>query len=337
MRRIIIFLIVAFLVFLAWEFFAIRPLDHEDQKSKAFTVSQGDSLSTIASNLSEAELIRSALAFRIYARFSGASRYLQAGVFGVSPSYSVSTIISIIKDGKSEEFLVTIPEGFTVAQIDKLLAKKGLGKEGDIIDCAFRCDFSSFDFLPETAGGSREEGFGSRLEGYLFPETYAVSPADYVPKFFIERMLGTFRKRIVTGLSEDIKASGRPLTDIVVMASIIEMESRREEERAVVSGILWKRLENKVVLGVDAVTRYVLSKPTQALTKTDLEAESAYNTRRTLGLPPSPIANAGESAFSAALHPKESPYWYYLHGNDGVIRYAITNDDHNVNKARYLR
>jgi len=337
MRRIIIFLIVASLVFISWEFIAIRPLHPEDQKSKAFTVSQGDSLSTIATHLSEEKLIRSALAFRIYARFSGASRYLQAGVFGISPSYSVSDIINIIKNGKSEEFLVTIPEGYTVAQIDTLLAKKGLGKEGDIIDCAFHCDFSSFDFLPETTGGSREEGFGSRLEGYLFPETYAVSPAEYVPKFFIERMLGTFRKRIVTGHAADLKESGRSLTDIVTMASLIEMESRHDEERTIVAGILWKRLDNKVVLGVDAVTRYALSKPTEVLTKNDLETVSRYNTRRSQGLPPSPIANAGESAFSAALHPKKSPYWYYLHGNDGVIRYAVTNDEHNVNKARYLR
>ncbi len=314
-----------------------RPVDVSAKKSVLLKIQSGQSVAQIAALLSDDHLIRSPLAFKIYARFSGTAGKLKAGAFLLNTSLSVSEILSVLETGKSEQISVTIPEGYTVGEIDALLAAKGLGESGAIIDCAFHCDFSSFDFLPSVAAGSRDLGFGSRLEGYLFPETYFVDIADYQPKFFLERMLGTFRKRIADPYADDVKKSGKSLGDIVIMASLLEQESRGESERPIVAGMLWKRLAAKTVLGVDATIRYALRKSTEALTKDDLETDSAYNTRHRKGLPPSPIANAGLSAFLAALHPEVSQYWYYLHGGDGVIHYAVTNDEHNRNRARYLR
>lgn len=337
MRRILLILVIGVLVFGLWFRHALSPVDASNKKEESFTVQSGESIGVIAAHLEERGLIRSSWSFKWYARVKGVAGKLQAGSFAVSPSASSSEIIEILHSGKTQEFFVTIPEGYTVADIDRLMAAKGLGKPGDIIDCAFRCDFETFDFLPSKAAATRERGIGSRLEGYLFPETYSVSPTEYNPKFFLERMLGTFRKKIVTGHATEIAASGKTLHQVVTMASLVEEESRHDEERAQVAGILWKRLENKVVLGVDATTRYVLGKSTDVLTKADVETDSAYNTRRTQGLPPSPIANPGESAITATLNPKESQYWYYLHDNSGVIRYAVTNDEHNMNKAKYLR
>ncbi len=337
MKKLILLLIAAAVVCAMWFLAAVRPVRVESSQALSVTIVPGDSLAVIADKLHREDLIRSPAAFRMYARFTGSSTRLQAGTFSLNRAMSVQKIIEILVSGKSQEFFVTIPEGYTVADIDALLAKKGLGKPGDILDCAYHCDFSTFDFLPPKAVGSREEGIGSRLEGYLFPETYAVVPGEYVPKFFLERMLGTFRKRIVEGYKDDIATSGKTLADVVNMASLVESESRHDEERAVVAGILWKRLKNRIVLGVDATTRYVLRKPTADLTKSDVETDSKYNTRRTQGLPPSPIANAGESSFKATLNPSDSPYWYYLHGKDGTIHYAVTNDEHNLNKAKYLR
>ena len=104
-----------------------------------------------------------------------------------------------------------------------------------------------------------------------------------------------------------------------------------------VSGILWKRFDEGMGLGVDAAIRYILDKPTAVLTRVDLEVDSPYNLRKYRGLPPGPIANPGIRSIEAALRPQASDYYYYLHGTDGVIRYAVTNDEHNENKARYLR
>lgn len=321
-----------------WFWSALAPVDSGSKQGISITIEKGDSLSRIATTLEDGGVVRSARAFKWYARLSGAASKLQSGSFGLSKGMSVSEIVDMLKSGKTQEIFVTIPEGYTVADVDALMAKKGFGQPGDIISCAFHCDFSTFDFLPTAAApGGEAKKIGSRLEGYLFPETYSVSPSDYVPKFFLERMLGTFRSRIVSEYAADIQKSGHTLGEIVTMASLVEEESRHDDERAMVAGILWKRLDNNVVLGVDATTRYVLGKRTEVLTKADVEIDSKYNTRRSAGLPPSAIASAGESAFVASLKPKESEYWYYLHGNDGQIHYAITNDDHNANRARYLR
>jgi UPF0755 protein len=120
------------------------------------------------------------------------------------------------------------------------------------------------------------------------------------------------------------------------MASLIERETSSDDEREIVSGILWKRLSADQGLAVDATVRYALGKITEALTKDDLSIDSAYNTRKYRGLPPGPIANPGLKSIKAAINPKDSPYFYYLHGKDGQIRYSETNDEHNLKKAKYL-
>ena len=164
-----------------------------------------------------------------------------------------------------------------------------------------------------------------------------MSATDFVPKFFLERLLFTFQKKVLTDLSDDLAVSKRSLHEFVTMASLIERETRTDEERPVVSGILWKRLDSERGLDVDASIRYGLQKISDPLTKEDLQNRSnVYNTRRHAGLPPGPIASPGLASFRAALNPQMTDYWYYLHGKDGKIRYAETNEEHNVNKAKYL-
>ena len=335
-KKLFIAVLVVLVFSAGWFWFALRPSDARDKQAALVRIESGESLAQIAVALQDQRLIRSALAFKIYARISGVAGGIKAGAFLVNPSESAAEILTILTTGKSQQVSVTIPEGYTVAEIDKLLASKGVGTAGDIVNCAFQCDFSSFDFLPEAAGNA-DLGYGSRLEGYLFPDTYYIDIADYQPKFFLERLLGTFRKRIVTPNATEVKQSKRTLADIVTMASLLEQESRGSAERPVVAGILWKRFDAGTVLGVDASIRYALQKPTESLTKTDLETDSTYNTRRKRGLPPSPIANPGESAFLAALRPEASEYWYYLHDAKGQIHYAVTNDEHNRNRALFLR
>jgi UPF0755 protein len=336
-KRLVWIIVLVILVGGGWLWFSMRPTDASSVEQVAVTIEKGDSVGRIAAKLWEQGLIRSPFVFKLYAKLTGNAGELKAGTFILKRSQSLSEIFGIIHGGVSNEMFITVPEGYTVADIDKLLASKGLGNQGDILDCAFKCDFSSFEFLPAKAASDRAHGYGSRLEGYLFPETYAANISEYVPKFFLERMLGEFRERIVEEHTGEIQGSGHTLHEIVTMASLIEEESRHDDEREVISGILWKRLKNGVVLGVDAVNRYALGKKTDALTKADLEADSPYNSRRRQGLPPSPIANPGESAIEAALNPKDSEYWYYLHGSGGQVHYAVTDEQHIANKAKYLR
>lgn len=339
MRKLYVIFLLTAAVIVIWYWRGLQPVDRASEGETLVTIKTGTSVSGIASALYEKGLIRSPLIFRMKTRFLGATETLKAGAYMLRKDQSMPEIIDVLTEGRTKEILVTIPEGLTVADIDALMASKGFGTEGAIVRCSFRCDFSSFVFLP-ASNVSRlgsEESIGSRLEGYLYPETYAVNALDYHPKFFLERMLGQFRKIVVEQSSGSIASSRYSLHDIITMASLVEEESRTDDERAIIAGILWKRLENKVVLGVDATTRYEHGKKTEPLTKAELEAITPYNTRRQLGLPPGPIANPSTSSIRAVLHPKTSPYWYYLHGMDGRIRYAVTLQEHNENKAKYLR
>jgi len=304
------------------------------QDRTVIAIESGMSVSGIADLLAEKGLIRSPFIFRLYVRLHGAQSNLQAGRFVLSGDMSVPQIVDVLRSGKSQEVSVTIPEGWTVTDIDAALARMGLAESGSIIDCAQRCDFSSFDFLPKVSNLAER---GGTLEGYLYPDTYFADTANFVPKFFLERMLGAFRKNVVAGQAEAIKASGHSLHEIVTMASLVEEETKTDEERPVVAGILWKRYDGNIGLGVDATVRYILDKPTSAITVSDLETVSPYNTRKFRGLPPGPIANPGLKSILATLEPQESPYWYYLHDSKGVIHYATTNEEHNENRRKYLR
>ncbi|MDD5041816.1 MAG: endolytic transglycosylase MltG [Candidatus Peribacteraceae bacterium] len=300
------------------------------------TIEQGMSVAQVGSLLQEKGLIRSLPVFKLYMKLHGADTRVQAGTFIFRPNMSVEEITQILRSGKSEEISLTIPEGWTVADIDALLASKGLAQSGAVLDCVKRCDFSTFDFLPPASLKGLAQR-GGRLEGYLFPETYFVNEAEFVPKFFLERLLGTFRARVMQEHRDEIAASGHSLHEIITMASLVEAETRTDTERPIVAGILWKRLEAGMPLGVDATVRYILDKPTGAITQSDLETQSPYNTRKFKGLPPGPIESPSLASIRAAMKSQESPYWYYLHDSKGLIHYAATNDEHNENRRRYLR
>lgn len=333
MKKILLLFIIVILGVFAWYQFSLFPIDPEDDTRRPVTIRSGLSVSDIGALLELKGVIRSARAFSLYTRLNGAQTALQAGDFSLQPSMSVPEIVEALRRGFSEEAAVTIPEGFTVTDVDSLLSKKGLMEAGAFTKCAQECDLTAYDFLPS---GKAMHKRGGRVEGYLFPETFLVTSDHFSAEAFLKRLLDTFKTRVVTGLALDLSASKRSLHEIITMASLIEEEAKTDDERPVIAGILWKRLDGKIGLGVDATVRYVLEKPTGALTEKDLDVDSPYNLRKYRGLPPGPIANPGIASITAALHPIDSKYWYYLHGKDGLIRYAETNDEHNKNKQLYL-
>ena len=316
-----------------WYLSALGPVS-DDADRQIVGIEKGTSVSAIADLLAEKGVIRSALAFKIHVRLSGRQGSLQAGSFSLRPSMSTPEVVDALAKGFAEEAIVTIPEGYTVRDIDALLAEKGIAKAGAILECARTCAFAGVDFLPS---GADLAARGGRVEGYLYPDTYYVLPADFEPEAFLKRLLSTFEERVIEGRAAEIAASGRSPHEIVTMASLIEKETRTRDERPVVSGILWKRLEIGMTLGVDAAVRYFREKDTAPITTADLDADSPYNLRKVRGLTPGPIANPGMASLAAAIKPEDSPYLYYLHGDDGHIRYARTNDEHNLNRAKYIR
>lgn len=334
MRKILLLLAIGVIVAGGWYRLAQRPVDANDQMTIEFTVHPGMPLTAIAARLEAENLTRSARAFAFFARVHGAQRSIQAGHFFLKRSMTSAQILETLRKGFSQEKSITVPEGFTVQDIDLLLAAKGVLEPGEFMDCARTCALDGYGFLP---AGKNLAKRGGRVEGYLFPDTYFVALSASGAENLLTRMLDNFRVKVIDGLGTEIAASKKPLHEIVTMASLIEEETRHDNERTIVSGILWKRLREGVSLGVDAAVRYIVDKPSSAITLADLDVDSPYNLRKFLGLPPGPIASPGLDSIRAALKPQDSAYWYYLHDAQGTIHYAETNDAHNENKRLYLR
>lgn len=287
-------------------------------------IDEGESLTSIAHSLEIEGYIVSSWAFLRYLEKSGQDTKIQSGAFFLPKNLTIPELTERLIDAEESQVVVTLLEGWTNAEIDEKLSELGLITEGEFLECIQTCDFKAFDFLPSNP---------AHREGYFYPDTYFIDTEQFTVESFAKRLLRTFEGKT----AELFAASDRPMEDVLIMASIVEEESRKGNERPIVAGILWKRLDNGWFLGADATTRYITGKKTEALTIEDLEDENEWNTRATKGLPPGAICNPSLSAIKAAVSPEESPYWYYLHDNSGEIHYGTTIEEHNLNKAKYLR
>lgn len=231
---------------------------------------------------------------------------------GPAPLVEVARRITQGQYGESQ-IRITIPEGSTIKDIAR------------IADAALP-NFDSEVFLAIAKG----------KEGYLFPDTYFFFPS-VTELELVQRLERNFNDHIEE-LRPALDASKRSLAEIVTMASIIEREAYNDPtEQAMISGILWKRIEIGMLLQVDAPFWYLIGKGSSELTVNDLKMDSRYNTYKYKGLPPGPIGNPGIAALTAALHPIQSEYLFYLHDKSGIVHYAVTHNQHVNNKNKYLK
>lgn len=318
----IFFLVVFFVgIYFAGRILMTWNTPNSDSETRvSFLIDRGMTLQSISELLYEKDLIRDPLVFRLYAKWHGLGSKFQAGEYTLQQNLTFEEIAELLQTGKTAEIKVTIPEGYTITQMDELLARKSLIDPSAFLHCANFCDL----------------GFSiASLEGYLFPSTYSVNIQGFSEKNFIQRLYNTFQKQI-TPLRSDIEASGRTLDEIVIMASMIEREAVTDEEMPLISDVLWKRLDEGMPLGVDATTRYALGEWNRPLYTQDFEIDSPYNTRRLKGLPPTAISNPGLRAIRAALYPESNPYYYYLHDSSGQIHFGKTHEEHIQNKQKYI-
>ncbi|MDD5152471.1 MAG: endolytic transglycosylase MltG [Candidatus Pacebacteria bacterium] len=308
---IVVIGVVVFLWLLSLIFFA-PPSDFP--KEKLITIPKGESLKEISTLLQNEHIIKSEIAFDFCMVSLGVGKGVMAGEYLFQKPASVCTIawrtihgISGIPSAK-----VTIPEGTSNKGISVILAESLPGFDASL-------------FLKDLAPH----------EGYLFPDTYLFSSrasVQDVEKIFTDN----FQTKIEPLLGE-IKESGHSLRDIIIMASILEKEAKTPEDQAIVSGILWKRIDNLMPLQVDAPFYYLLGKESNELTLADLKIKSAYNTYINRGLPEGPIGNPGLGAIRSAIFPQKTAFLYYLSDKNGVMHYAKTFEEHKENKAKYLR
>ncbi|OGD86346.1 hypothetical protein A2Z23_00365 [Candidatus Curtissbacteria bacterium RBG_16_39_7] len=312
--KIFLFFLLVTLIsgsFFFWYKTQLLPVS--DQKiTKDFIISQGQSLSDISANLKKEGLIKSPLAFKIIVARLGLAKKMQAGNFRLSSNLSSFQVVATLTHGSSDVW-VTFPEG---QRVEEIAAK-----------------------LHEVLGILENEFLKVSKEGYMFPDTYLV-PKNAGAKEVAQMMMDNFQKRVTAPLPQDAQKRNLSLEQVVILASLVERETRFEEDRSKVAGILIKRWRLSLPLEVDATVQYALGWQKEektwwktTLTVKDLAVNSPYNTRKNAGLPPGPIANPGLSSIKAVVYFQESPYFYYLSDNQGKIHYAKTLEEHieNIN------
>jgi len=302
-----------------------------------FEVKQGDSLSTISHNLKSMALIKSPLAFKWYVILRGWPFSLKAGFYYLDPNWKASQIAYIIHYGLTDKNRVlVIPEGMTLAELNTELKELSLLGPNENLMNFHVADFN--DKLANKIFSGADPG--NTLEGYFFPDTYRISPGTMIGNIILT-FLQNFKHKIPVSYIQSASLNGHDFYSILIMASILEKEVPDQQERFIVSGILWKRLKADMLLQVDAAVCYAKNKAYDGchnLSSKDLKIDSPYNTYLYKGLPPTPIANPGSESIQAALYPKDSPYWYYI--SDPKTKdtiFAKTLEEHEANIKKYLR
>ncbi|GAB6274680.1 MAG: endolytic transglycosylase MltG [Peptococcaceae bacterium] len=278
--------------------------------------------------LYEHGLVRAPLVFQVYSRLKGVDGKLKTGRYYFSLKQGVPEITAQLVKGP-DAVVFTIPEGFTVYQIADLLDRRGLVEKEAFLKAAAAANFN-YSFLTYLPLSWR------RLEGYLFPDTYRVNHGTSAQKI-IEMMLDRFNRTVKKlNYEKQARQAGLTLHQAVIIASLVEREAKKEDERPLIAGVIMNRLQKRMPLQVDATVQYALGSQRAKLYYKDLQVDSPYNTYKIPGLPPGPIACPGESSLLAAVKPSPTSYLYYVAKPDGSHAFASTLAAHNINRKRYL-
>jgi UPF0755 protein len=289
------------------------------------TIPLGSSTQAIGRLLDQKGVITSAQVFHYYIKLKGGGPF-QAGEYTLNKNMSMSEAIAKLSKGPELKFeRLTVREGLVLGQIgDAVATLEGRSKEAFLA----ALDSGKIHSKYQPAGVTK-------LEGLLLPETYNVEPKDDEARI-AERMVASMDAvGDQLGLGDAPAKVGISPYEAIIVASLVERETRFDDERAKVAGVIYNRLHQGIPLGIDASIIYALGKSDQhdvrVLTK-DLEIDSPYNTYRRKGLPPTPIAAPGRASLEAALNPEQTPYLYYVvTEKDGHHSFATTLAEHNAN------
>jgi UPF0755 protein len=286
----------------------------------------GAGVSTIAHRLADAGVVADPWTFRVAARLSGEERRLQAGEYHFAAAATPADVVARLARGDVYTRPVTFPEGLTIEEMADVFERAGLGTRAAFLDATAETSLVA-EFDPEAVS----------LEGYLFPDTYALPRRASAPEV-VQAMVNGFRQAFDAPLRAAARARGVSVRDVVTLASLIEKETAAAHERELVSAVYHNRLRAGMPLQADPTVIYAMRLAgtwNGNIRRSDLQMDSPYNTYRYRGLPPGPIAAPGRAALAAALAPADIDYLYFVSRNDGTHVFATTLAEHNRNVVRW--
>ena len=316
---------------------------NKDYKTATVQVTADDTMSTIADKLEDAGLINYKWFFRLFGSVAGAEEKIGLGTYALTTDMDYRALIVGMKSAsggnmKAETVRVTIPEGYTVEETIRLLAKNNVAREEELLEAA-----ATYNFKYEFINNETEDL--SRLEGYLFPDTYDFYVGEK-PASALNRLLSNFNAKM-EALDESLTAAGTrgyDLKEVVIIASLIEKETDGSDHGKIAS-VIYNRLDGPGDKGgtygylqVDASLLYGLENHEGGITNSDKEKDTPYNLYKKTGLPPTAIANPGLAALKAAMEPETTNYYYYALGKDYQHRFFTNYADHVnfVNSSEYV-
>ena len=339
-----VLLVSILLAGIGWSLFNDLCSLNKDYTEVTIVVEEDDHVKDVAKKLKKAGLINHKGFFRMVGAFLHARSTIDPGTYeGLNSDMDYRCLINSMHDYEAEAreaaglVQVTIREGLTVNEIIDLLAQSGVSTKEELVDAAANFEFEDYTFLDNDKKGSV-----SRMEGYLFPDTYEFD-TNKSAVFALDTMLTGFVNQISEDMKADMEKHGQSLHDIITMASIIEKEGIGDEnERKNIASVLYNRLDedNEETYGylqMDTTIYYALSLEGKDKTAFDKDMNSPYNTYLHDGLPTGPICNPGLDSIMAAIYPNDTDYYYFAAGKDGVNHFNKTFSEHNafVNSDMY--
>jgi UPF0755 protein len=303
-----------------------QPYRGYDAAEQFVEIPQGAGSVPIGERLVAAGVIRDPITFRIALWRSRQGRRLKAGEYRFDRAMTPLEVIDKIARGDVFVITVTFPEGLTFSEMSKIFEAHGLGPAASFVEAAK--DPAPIRDLDPAAGD---------LEGYLFPETYAL-PRRTDAARLVRLMVARFEKVFTPELRQAAAARGLTPRQAVTLASVVEKETAKADERPLVAAVYSTRLRIGMPMQCDPTVIYGLLKAGRYdgnIHKEDLSFDSPYNTYRHAGLPPGPIASPGRASLEAAVHPANTDYLYFVSRNDGSHAFARTLEEHNRNVQKY--
>ena len=289
-------------------------------------IAPGTTTAGIGRQLAEAGVVEDQRTFRVALWRSGRDRLLQAGEYRFTESASALDVIDVLARGQVHLRTVTFPEGLTRWEMAEVFGRSEFGVDEEFLAASERADLVE-DLDPDATD----------LEGYLFPETYAL-PRGATADDLVEAMLAQFRRTFDDALLAQAAEQEMTVRQVVTLASLIQRETGRDDERPIVSAVYTNRLHRRMPLQCDPTVIYALQLDglyDGNLTRDNLRYDSPYNTYVYPGLPPVPIAAPGAADLRAALAPADVSYVYFVSRNDGSHVFADTLREHNRNVREY--